>query len=383
MHSCRVFPSSVSGWKSVLQKAVNSKNNSEIFSPPHFQAYCINPKTKQVISDLNYSSMLSARVDPNKKQQNDDAATKTRRSGVLVLLEPIQYREDNKNNNKQLPVLKNELRMYVTRRTSHLRTHKGEISFAGGKCDGDETYEQAAIREGIEEIGADPSKYDILGQLSRVYSFPSRSFVTPTVAIAKDTVVVDVDENICKDVDVLEPNKKDEQNISSSSCKKERIIKKKIHSSLDLSITSECEVETIESLDLCELLLSTEKHFFLDREWTPPNSTEIQRWMLPAFKTNEDKSTLWGLTGFVFCELLSRLAHTLQEEEKNILGNVGCRQDSDLTEFERDARHKLFTFFERSSKHYLDCMEQVIGLPPANQPVKFVNPYDTIKDQQK
>ena len=44
----------------------------------------------------------------------------------------------------------------LTRRSMHLRNHKGEISFPGGRLDEGETYEDAALREAFEEVALPP-----------------------------------------------------------------------------------------------------------------------------------------------------------------------------------------------------------------------------------
>lgn len=54
----------------------------------------------------------------------------------------------------------------LTKRSSHLQHHPGQIAFAGGKVDpGDATHEAAALREAWEEIALPPGHVDILGRL--------------------------------------------------------------------------------------------------------------------------------------------------------------------------------------------------------------------------
>ena len=60
--------------------------------------------------------------------------------------------------------------------------HSGQISFPGGKYEEtDESLIYTALREAKEEIGIDPMKVQILGQLTEMYIPPSNFLVTPVV----------------------------------------------------------------------------------------------------------------------------------------------------------------------------------------------------------
>ena len=54
-------------------------------------------------------------------------------------------------------------------RASGLRRHAGQISLPGGATDPGETLAQAALREAHEEIGVDPARVRILGELTPVH----------------------------------------------------------------------------------------------------------------------------------------------------------------------------------------------------------------------
>ena len=56
--------------------------------------------------------------------------------------------------------------LILTKRSSRLKHHPGQIAFPGGKVDAtDASPEAAALRESQEEIGLDPSRVTILGTL--------------------------------------------------------------------------------------------------------------------------------------------------------------------------------------------------------------------------
>jgi len=55
----------------------------------------------------------------------------------------------------------------LTKRTSHLKAHAGQVSFPGGRIDPEDAGpEDAALREAWEEIGLDRQAVDILGRLA-------------------------------------------------------------------------------------------------------------------------------------------------------------------------------------------------------------------------
>jgi 8-oxo-dGTP pyrophosphatase MutT (NUDIX family) len=73
--------------------------------------------------------------------------------------------------------------LLFTRRTDHVETHKGQISFPGGMSDeGDEDIVQTALRETEEELGIGASHVEIRGILDDL-AVPSGFIITPVVGV--------------------------------------------------------------------------------------------------------------------------------------------------------------------------------------------------------
>ena len=75
--------------------------------------------------------------------------------------------------------------MILTKRSSHLKHHPGQIAFPGGKVDpADANVVDAALREAEEEVALPRRFVEVIGQLP-VYVTGTQFIVTPVVAVVR------------------------------------------------------------------------------------------------------------------------------------------------------------------------------------------------------
>ena len=71
----------------------------------------------------------------------------------------------------------------LTRRAQHLRSHKGEVSFPGGRQEPGEQPHETALRESEEETGLRPDEVELIGELDPLATFSSQSLIVPFVGM--------------------------------------------------------------------------------------------------------------------------------------------------------------------------------------------------------
>jgi len=81
----------------------------------------------------------------------------------------------------------------LTKRAQHLKTHSGQVSFPGGRCEpGDADAMATALRETGEEVGIAAPHIDVLGAMED-YETVTGFVITPVVAIIQPTYSIKVD----------------------------------------------------------------------------------------------------------------------------------------------------------------------------------------------
>jgi 8-oxo-dGTP pyrophosphatase MutT (NUDIX family) len=103
---------------------------------------------------------------PPLADESAEPATRTVDSAVLVAL----FEEAD------------EARLIFTRRSSSLRSHRGQVSFPGGRLDPGEDPPGAALREAFEEVALDPALVKVEGWTHPVMTVTAGSVIMPIVA---------------------------------------------------------------------------------------------------------------------------------------------------------------------------------------------------------
>ena len=75
-----------------------------------------------------------------------------------------------------------EARIVLTRRSGRLSSHRGEVSFPGGRLDEGEGPVDGALREAFEEVALDPASATVVGHLHPIVTLASRSLINPVIA---------------------------------------------------------------------------------------------------------------------------------------------------------------------------------------------------------
>ena len=90
------------------------------------------------------------------------------------------------------------VRVILTKRLDHMRTHPGDIVFPGGRIEPGEAPEETALREACEEVGLPEDAVDIVGGLTPVTTRDPGNLIIPVVA------KVDRPEELTPDKDEVE-----------------------------------------------------------------------------------------------------------------------------------------------------------------------------------
>ncbi|WP_261371674.1 CoA pyrophosphatase [Yersinia aleksiciae] len=107
----------------------------------------------------------------------------------LQLPQPGCFSANSRHAAVLIPIIcRPEPTLLLTRRSSHLRKHAGQVAFPGGKADpGDSSLIETALREAEEEVAIPASAVHVLGQLAPLDS-SSGYQVTPIVGLVPDNI---------------------------------------------------------------------------------------------------------------------------------------------------------------------------------------------------
>jgi 8-oxo-dGTP pyrophosphatase MutT (NUDIX family) len=104
--------------------------------------------------------------------------------GRLDALGPVQ-RPERARAAVLVPLYRDEagtVRVILTKRPDHMRTHPGDVVFPGGRMEPGELPEQTAVREACEEVGLCEQAVEIVGGLTPITTRDPRNLIVPVVA---------------------------------------------------------------------------------------------------------------------------------------------------------------------------------------------------------
>ena len=98
-----------------------------------------------------------------------------------------------------------KLKFFLTRRTSNVDHHKGEISLPGGAQDTGESFKETSLRESEEEIGIH-TPLELIGKLTPLYAPVSGFLIHPYVWYSKKRPSTTINENEVESIHDIDLN---------------------------------------------------------------------------------------------------------------------------------------------------------------------------------
>ncbi|EPY33332.1 NUDIX hydrolase protein, conserved [Strigomonas culicis] len=192
----------------------------------------------------------------------------------------------------------------LTKRTISVGSHKGQMSFPGGRLDPGESPSQAAQREGLEEVGLHLHQYEVLGTMSTISANHLGTPLTSVVAISHEPA---------------SPTRASPDEVDSVQY---------VHLSNALLHGAETQCRVIKHVSSFSAKVP---HYFpccftsdsQDVVSPPLQPSNVARtdedldWF-PVVPEDFPGELVWGLTSFILCEFVGRIAHAIEREHPTV-----------------------------------------------------------------